>query len=341
MMGGRLSSFSAVWQKREYRAFLLVMVCASLGGASAMPLVSLYLVNHLQVPLPVAGLFFASEALPGFVLGALLGRWSDRWRSRLPAIRVAAAWVALGWLVFAFSPYPWLTLSVGALFLSAGLTIMGQVFAALHDVMTRDGETKPGLINTAVRTGFSFGFVAGPLLGTELAALVSFRAAFVATACLWMLCQAPLRGLDVPVTSYAGDGGGERGRGNVLLYVFAGLCMLVMCGTGLKNTYLPIDVTRHLGGSVSIYGTLMIVSPIVELVAMPMSGLLALRFSAGRLIGVGLVLAVVEYLVLTLSTALWQLYVTQAVDALMIAVLSGLGMTYAQRLSPGRPGLAS
>jgi MFS family permease len=71
-----------------------------------MPLISLYLVNHLHVALSVAGLFFASEALPGFVLGALLGRWSDRWRSRLRAIRIAAAWVALGWLVFAFSPFP-------------------------------------------------------------------------------------------------------------------------------------------------------------------------------------------------------------------------------------------
>jgi hypothetical protein len=45
----------------------------------------------------------------------------------------------------------------------------------------------------------------------------------------------------------------------------------------------------------------MIVSSIVELVAMPMSGLLALRFSIGRLIGVGLMLAMLEYLVLSLA----------------------------------------
>jgi SET family sugar efflux transporter-like MFS transporter len=178
---------------------------------------------------------------------------------------------------------------------------MGQVFAAVHDVMTRDGEAQPGLIHTAVHTGLSFGFVVGPLLGTELAALVSFRLAFVATTCLWMLCQAPLRNLDVSVMSSHREEGRERGRGNLLLYLFAGLCMLVMCGTGLKNTYLPIDVTIHLGGTVSLYGTLMIVSSIVELVAMPMSGLLALRFSIGRLIGVGLMLAMLEYLVLSLA----------------------------------------
>jgi SET family sugar efflux transporter-like MFS transporter len=342
-MRNRVSAFSVVWEKREYRAFLLIMVCSSLGVSSSMPLVSLYLVHQLHLALSVAGLFSASQALPGVILGALVGRWSDRWRSRLPALRLAAAWAAIGWLVFAFSPYAWLTLSVGALFLSATFAIMGQVFASVHDVMTRDRETQPELINTAVRTGFSLGFVVGPLLGTELAALVSFRVAFIVTACLWLLCLVPLHGLQVAVPSSAGQGEAHYGRAssNRLLYLFAGLCMLVMCGTGLKNTYLPIDVTTRLGGTVSLYGTLMIVSPVVELVVMPVSGLLALRFSIGRLIAVGLVLAVIEYLVLSLSTALWQLYITQAVDAVVIAVLSGLGMTYAQRLTPNRPGLAS
>ena len=66
------------------------MVLTSLGTSSSAPLISLYLVTHLHVALSVVGLFFASQALPGFVLGLLLGRRSDRWRSRLPAIRLAA-----------------------------------------------------------------------------------------------------------------------------------------------------------------------------------------------------------------------------------------------------------
>src|ERR671938_234972 len=114
------------------------MVLTSLGTSSSAPLISLYLVTHLHAALSVVGLFFASQALPGFVLGLLLGRRSDRWRSRLPSIRLAAVWIGLGWLVFACSPSVWLTFAVGPLFLSAGGAIMGQVFAALHDVMTRD-----------------------------------------------------------------------------------------------------------------------------------------------------------------------------------------------------------
>src|SRR5438105_6113680 len=87
-----LSSLAVVGGKREYRAFLLIMVLTSLGTSSSAPLISLYLVTHLHVALSLVGLFFASQALPGFVLGLLLGRWSDRWRSRLPSIRLAAVW---------------------------------------------------------------------------------------------------------------------------------------------------------------------------------------------------------------------------------------------------------
>jgi MFS family permease len=41
------------------------------------------------------------------------------------------------------------------------------------------------------------------------------------------------------------------------------------------------------------------------------------------------------------STALWQLYLTQALDAWVVAVVMGLGLAYAQHLSPDRAGLAS
>src|SRR5436309_16124902 len=114
-----VASLAVVGGKREYRAFLLIMVLTSLGTSSSAPLISLYLVTHLHVALSVVGLFFASQALPGFVLGLLLGRRSDRWRSRLPAIRLAAVWIGLGWLVFGCSPSVWLTFAVGTMFLRA------------------------------------------------------------------------------------------------------------------------------------------------------------------------------------------------------------------------------
>jgi len=319
------------------------MVFLSLATSSTLPLVTLYLVDQLHVGLSTVALFFVGESLLGLTLGLLVGRLSDRWRSRLPAMRLASIWVAIGWLVFVVSPSLWLTLSVGAVFLSAMSITMGQGFAALHDVMVRDGEPRQELVNATVRTGFSLGFVVGPLLGSQLAALVSFRAAFLVAACLNLLCLVPLYGLSVPVSSATPGEPSEKGQAqsNTLLYVFVGLCTLVLTGTALKITYLPIDVTKHLGGSIRIYGTILAVSPIAELITMPAAGLLALRFRIGRLFSLALVVTVFEYLILSFSTALWQVYLAQAMDALVVGVVFGLGLTYAQQLSPGRAGLAS
>lgn len=342
-MNGRLDHFSIVWHKREYRTFFLIMVLLSLAMSSTLPLVTLYLVDNLHAALSQTGIFFVGEASLSLILGLLVGRLSDRWTSRLPAMRAAAIWVAIGWVVFALSPYLWLSLAVGAIFLGASAIVMGQAFAALHDAMVWDSEPHPGLINTTVRTGFSLGFVVGPVLGSQVAALLSFRVAFLATACLNLLCLLPLHGLDVRVSSAVPRERKEsnQAQSNVRLYVFVGLCMLVLTGTALKITYLPIDVTRHLGGSIGVYGTVMAVSAIAELITMPGTGLLAIRFTIGRIISLGLIVAIIEYVILSFNTALWQVYLIQLLDAVVIAVVSGLGLTYAQQLSPRRAGLAS
>jgi MFS transporter, SET family, sugar efflux transporter len=338
-----LALFTVASRNREYRVFLLMMVLLSLAVSSTLPLITLYLVDSMHIALSIAGLFFAGESLLGLALGLLVGRWSDHWRSRLPAIRLAAILVGVGWVVFAFSPYPWLTLCVGGVFLSFGSITMGQAFAALHDSMVRNEETQPALVNATVRTAFSFGFVVGPLLGTELAALVSFRAAFLLAAGLNLLCLLPLVGLSIRVPSITGveTSGNGRSQSNLLLYVFVGICTMGIIGSAIRITYLPIDVTRHLGGSISIYGTVMAVSPIVELLTVPLAGLLAMRFRMGRLFTLGLIVATIEYLILSLNTALWQVYLAQAMDAMVVGVLFGLGLTYAQDLSPTRAGLAS
>jgi predicted MFS family arabinose efflux permease len=89
------------------------------------------------------------------------------------------------------------------------------------------------------------GFVLGPLLGSELAALVSFRAAFVVAGCLNLLCLVPLSGLHLPVaTSTEGEPAGRgRAQNTVLLYIFVGVCTLVEMGTALRITYLSIEKT--------------------------------------------------------------------------------------------------
>ena len=339
----RLALVTRIWATREYRTTLLLMILTSLGFSSAFPLISLYLVRDLGAGLSTAGLFFTCEALPGLFAGVLIGRWSDRWRSRLPFLRGAMLWVAAGWLIMTVSSTPWLVLLAGAMFLSVGGLLMAQVFAMLQDSMRRNGETQPELITTIVRTGWSFGWVFGPLAGSALASQAGIRAAFVAAACLYLCALLLLRGFGTVArgAAHTPEEHAPDGRANRPLLVFAGLCAMAVSGQAIRNTYLPIHVIAHLGGSIRTFGTIMAVSPMVELVAMPLAGLLSQRFAIGRIIAVGLALATAEYLLMASSTTVWQLYLTQAMDACVVAVVMGLGLAYAQRLSPHSPGAAN
>ena len=343
-MLGQRALITRLWRTPTYRTFLLLMVFMALATSSGIPLIALYLVRDLGLDLSLAALFFTAQALPGLALGLLLGRRSDAWTTRLPFIRWATAWVGVGWLVLAFSPFPWLALCAGALFLSLGGVLMGQLYAALHDVMTRDGEPQPQRVTTTIRTAWSFGFVFGPVLGSALATVAGIRAAFIVAAALYLLCLVPLQGLTIAVPARAratGERSPGTGRAPRRLLAFTALCALSLCGQTFRNTYLPLHVTTHLGGSMATVGLLMAISPVVELLTLPLAGVLADWVGLGWLIGAGLAIAAVEYVVVAASTAMWQLYLTQAMDACVVAVLLGLGLTYAQRLSPERPGLAS
>lgn len=337
----RFSLLGRVWHDQTYRTFLLLMILMSLGASSGLPLIALFLVRDMGVDLSTASLFFISMAAPGLFLGIVLGRRSDRWRSRLPFIVFAASWLGIGWFVIALSQAAWLTLSVGAMFLSFGGVLMGQLYAALHDVMTVQGEAQPALINTTIRTGFSFGFVFGPVAGSFLASVASLRAGFVAAGCLYFLCLVLLRSLSLPSVVHTTALQKVDRRADSPVFVFAALCALGLSGQTVRNTYLSIYVTSHLGGSLANVGFLIAVCPLIELVAMPVAGALAERIGLGRLIAGGLAIGTIEYVCIALSNSLWQLYVTQAMDACVVAVVLGLGMTYAQRLSPTRPGAAS
>jgi SET family sugar efflux transporter-like MFS transporter len=70
-------------------------------------------------------------------------------------------------------------------------------------------------------------------------------------------------------------------------------------------------------------------------------GLLASRGHPGRLIRVGVIIAVAYYLLLHWVQAAWQVYFAQILSAAMIAVVSGIAITFFQSYIPDQPGTAT
>ena len=126
----------------------------------------------------------------------------------------------------------------------------------------------------------------------------------------------------------------------VRLAVFGLACLLVLSGETVRLAHLPIFATDRLGMGLGQFGALMAVAPLTELAAMPLAGVLADRIGLSKVLVAGFAVGTGGYLLFGGSGSVLSLYLGQVLHACMIAVVFGLGVTYAQRLSPGSAGLA-
>jgi len=96
-----------------------------------------------------------------------------------------------------------------------------------------------------------------------------------------------------------------------------------------------------LGGTQQQVGIAYSVAPIFELPFMFYFGLLASRSRPGPLIRIGVIIAVAYYLLLAQVQAPWHVYPVQILSAAMVAVISGIAITFFQSYIPNQPGTAT
>ena len=125
-----------------------------------------------------------------------------------------------------------------------------------------------------------------------------------------------------------------------LMCYFAAIALVFICITmGMMN--LPLMILRILGGTEKDIGIAYSVAPVFELPFMFYFGLLASRGSPARLIRIGVVIAVAYYALLTQVARPWHIYPLQILSAAMIAVISGIAITFFQSYIPDQPGTAT
>ena len=130
-------------------------------------------------------------------------------------------------------------------------------------------------------------------------------------------------------------------RDHFNLVCFGVVCLFVLSGDAIKLAYLPLYVVNGLKQNLIAFGSLLSISAIAELAAMPLAGVLADKIGMRKVIAGGILIGVLDYALLANSTHLWQLYLVQFLHVGVISVMFGVGITYAQRLDQQEPGLAS
>jgi SET family sugar efflux transporter-like MFS transporter len=330
--------------------FFVILGCNLLLGLAysfVAPFMSMFGTLEVGMRPMTFGLFMTLTSFSAVIVSTLLAHWSDTHISRRAMLLIGSGSGLLGYVGYAFvRDVRWLTL-IGTTILAVSSITFSQLFAYAREALGRSDvpEKETPLYMNVFRLIFSLAWTAGPAVAAWVMVLYSFRGMFLVAAAMfglltltvwrWVPVSQPAmasRAAHIPLLRVL--------RRPDLLAYFLGFVLIFAAGT-ISMMNLPLLVLQTLGGNARQVGVIYSLGPVFELPLLFYFGLLATRGDHGRVIRIGVVIAVAYYALLTLVHAPWQIYPLQILGAAATAVSAGVAITFFQNYLPGQAGTAT
>jgi SET family sugar efflux transporter-like MFS transporter len=334
---------------RKLVPLALVFLSVGLSTAIVMPFLSLFLTTEVHAgPLRLT-VFLVVAPAASVLVSTLIGRLSDRHPIRRKLLITAALAGCGASATTAVVRDYWILLALTVTASAVASTMFPQSFAYAREVLQQETSVRAPMAMSSLRTVFSIAWVAGPPLAAFILAAGGF--VWVYTAAAGMYALAALVGVfllrdvapvtvpsvpdptDLPVA--------DRDASRATIWLTAAGFTLTQCAGNLGVQGMPMFVTQDLNGSLEDVGLILGLCAALEIPLMLGFGALSTRVPLRRLILFGAGLGVAYFALVTASTGVWQLAVGQVLNASLIAVVGGLGVTYVQDMLPTQPGRAA
>jgi MFS transporter, SET family, sugar efflux transporter len=346
----RALSFSRkFWADTEFRVLLLCYLVLGIAYSFVVPFLSLFATRGIGLGPFGLGAFMTVNSLGAITCSTVLARWSDVRFARRSVLLVGGTAGCLGYIGYALlRDVAWL-MAVGVGLLGIAAVNFSQLFAYARDLLERRAlpAHEVPLYMNVFRLFFALAWTVGPAVAAWVMAVASFRGLFLVAAgffALFVLLVA-LFVPHLPKTAAARERAGSRPLADLLrapgLALHFSAFVLYFACSALGMTNLPLLLVDVLHGDVNDVGIAYSVAPLFELPLMLVMGILAMRIPARRLIHAVLALAVVYYGLLASLQRPWQVFPVQVLSAAIVAVTSGVAITFFQDLVPGQPGSAT
>lgn len=295
----------------------------------------------------VFGVFMTITSLSGIVITTFLSRWSDTRISRRAILLLACLCGVAGYTGYAYvRDVVWLTV-IGSLALGVSSITFAQLFAYQREFLTRHGvpDKEAPLYMNIFRLLFSLAWTIGPAIAAWVMIKYSYEGIFLTCAAMFGLLliivwrYIPARPATAAALAAKVPLRQILRRPDLLCYFTAFVLVFICMTMGMLN--LPLLILQTLQGTEQQVGIAFSVAPVFELPLMFWFGLLASRSHPGRLIRIGMIIAVAYYALLFFVVQPWHIYPLQILSAAMIAVVSGIAITFFQSYIPDQPGTAT
>ncbi|HKO52945.1 MAG TPA: sugar efflux transporter [Polyangiaceae bacterium] len=331
--------------------FVVMLLCALLGLAYSfvVPFLSMFGTREVGLSHFGFGVFMTITSVSAIVISTWLARYSDTHWSRKSVLLLGSLSGALGYLGYAFVRDPVALTAIGAILLGIYSISFAQVFACARETLeasTIENSEIPFYMNF-IRLFFALAWTVGPAIAAQLMAHYSFRVTFSAAA-LTLLVFSALVALFVPRRPPAEVSRKAAAELPLLvaiqnrhLFVHLVAFALYFCCSTMGMMNLPLLILDELAGSERDVGFAYSVAPLFELPLMFYVGVLATRVEHAKLIMGALGIGVIYYAGLAFTSAPEQVFVLQALSAAVVAVMSGVAITFFQNFLPNQAGSAT
>lgn len=328
---------------------LFLSILLGFAYSFVVPFMSMFGTREVGMSHVGFGVFMTVNSLAGIAISTFLARFSDTRWSRKSVLLLGGVTGALGYLGYAFLRNPLALSAVGSLLLGVSSISFGQIFAYTRDALEESPIERheiPFYMNF-IRLFFALAWTVGPAIAAHLVTHYSFRVTFGAAAATYVVFCG-LVALFVPWRAPS-EASRKAARdlplrvafkNPQLLAHFVAFCLYFCCSTmGMMN--LPLLILGELRGAETDVGVAYSVAPVFELPLMFYVGVLATRVQHAKLITLAIGLGVVYYAGLALAGASLHVFVLQALSAAVVAVMSGVAITFFQDYLPNQAGTAT
>ncbi|WP_151737583.1 sugar efflux transporter ['Paenibacillus yunnanensis' Narsing Rao et al. 2020] len=340
-----LTRIHKLFQIPGYTLFTVTMMLQGMAISISSPFLAVYFTTRLGVSAATFGLFTAVTLIAGVGLSSVIARRSDSGLNRKALMVAAMLFNALAYAGYLFIHDFYILLAYMTLFTAIGAPAMPQLFASAREAVNAGNSSDHAFANSFLRSMFSLGFIIGPLAGSVLIRYFGFPGIFISTALIFLInaCSLYLRAKPPEAGRRAAVPARQPAKLHHNRSVLIPFIVLILLYSAhwLNNLNISLFIINVLDGSTQNVASVASICALLEIPLMLMLGVLSAKYSNRTLMGWGIVLGGIYYLVVLASTQLWQIIAGQVLLAFFVAVVSAIGISYIQDLLPEQPGYAS
>jgi len=332
---------------KGYGLFIICMLLVGTGISITTPYLSLYCTEDFGMSTGAFGVFMAVSSLSGVVVNSFIAKHSDTGIDRKWIIILAMISSALGYASYLVLHNFFILLIFVSIFNGLGAAAMPQIYAYAQESANASNSDDKIFAMSSLRSLVSLGFLVGPLGGTLILGYLGYKGLFLGTASIFILIAfLVFLFLKKRKVAHGNSTNKIKSPGTSALksreIMHPLIAFIFLFGVNAINGInTPLFIVNELKGTHADVGLVVSISAGLEIPIMLVLGALGKKISNHTLLISGCFIAIIYYIILSVSTNSWQLIVAQLFQATFVAIVMGNGLSYFTDLLPNSPGMST